>query len=84
MRRDALVHNWESLASNPPRNTLAAIPMRIAGRSQLRLTTFFATYAPRGSGGCVAHVRFGCPLTRRCPPAPVRSMLRVCIPRRRD
>jgi len=33
----------------------------IAGRSQLRLATFVATYAPWGSGRCVSDVRFGRP-----------------------
>jgi len=44
---------------------------------------FFATYAPWGSGRCVSDFRFGAPQLNE-PPAPVRSLLRVCIPRRRD
>jgi len=44
---------------------------------------FFATYAPWGSGRCSSDFRFGAPQINE-PPAPVRSLLRVCIPRRRD
>src|SRR5262249_4917155 len=36
-----------------------------------------------GSGRCVSDFRFGAPQLNE-PPAPVRSLLRVCIPRRRD
>jgi hypothetical protein len=57
--------------------------MKIAGRSQLRLTTF-SLPTHREVVAAASRISALVRLTQGGPPAPVRSMLRVCVPRRRD
>jgi hypothetical protein len=55
----------------------------IAGRSPLRLATFSLPTHREVVAAASRISALGAPQPQN-PPAPVRSMLRVCIPRRRD
>jgi len=58
------------------------VESNFAGRSPLRLATFSLPTHREVVAVVLSDYRFG--LAPRLPPAPVRSVLRVCIPRRRE